>query len=121
MALAAVPVIYAGIHFRAAVLAVQQAEKGVDFPVPVGPFDRRVFQYALDVLKGGAVDDGFMHVLRDVPLAPVYIILPVHLHILFRTSPTSRSPAQYCGRSGARRFSPGSFYECCHLTIYPTA
>ena len=60
--LAAVPVINADVHFRSAILTEKQARQGVDFSVPVWPFDRRVFQYAL-------------HVFKYLPLAFVYIVV----------------------------------------------
>ena len=43
MALAAVPVIYTNVHFCAAVFTEKQAGQRVDFSVPVGAFDGRVF------------------------------------------------------------------------------
>ena len=40
---AASPIIYANVHFCAAILTEKQARQRVDFPVPVGAFDGRVF------------------------------------------------------------------------------
>ena len=48
--LAAVSVIYADVHFCAAILTEKQARQRVDFPVPVGAFDGNVFQNPLYVL-----------------------------------------------------------------------
>ena len=54
---AAVPVIYAYVHFCAAVLTEKQARQGVDFPVPVWSLDGGIFQNPLYVLKIGAVNN----------------------------------------------------------------
>ena len=75
MALAAVPVIYANVHFCAAVFTEKQAGQRVDFSVPVGAFDRCVFQNPLHIFKVGAVDNRLMHIFCDVPLASVYIVV----------------------------------------------
>ena len=47
MTLAAIPIIYANVHFCAAILTEKQARQRVDFPVPVGAFDGRIFQNPL--------------------------------------------------------------------------
>lgn len=75
MALAAVPVIYANVHFCAAVFTEKQAGQRVDFSVPVGAFDRCVFQNPLHIFKVDAVNNRFMHIFCDVPLASVYIVV----------------------------------------------
>ena len=75
MTLAAVPVIYANVHFCAAVFTEKQAGQRVDFPVPVGAFDGCVFQNALYGFKIAAADNRLMHIFCDVPLAPVYIVV----------------------------------------------
>ena len=80
--LAAVPVIYAYMHFRAAVLTEKQAGQRVDFPVPVGVFDGRVFQNPLYVLKAGEVNNWLMHVFCDVPLASAHIVIPLVAEML---------------------------------------
>ena len=75
MPLAAVPVINTNVHFCAAVLTEKQAGQRVDFPVPVGAFDGRVFQNPLYGFKIAAADNRLMHIFCDVPLAPVYIVV----------------------------------------------
>ena len=75
MALAAVSVIYANVHFCAAVFTEKQAGQRVDFSVPVGAFDRCVFQNPLHIFKVGAVNNRLMHIFCDVPLASVYIVV----------------------------------------------
>src|SRR3712207_5493728 len=72
---AAVPVIYANVHFRPAVLTEKQARQGVDFSVPVWSFDGRIFQYALHGFKGIAVDNRLMHVFKYLPLLFIYIVV----------------------------------------------
>ena len=47
----------------------------MDFPVPVGAFDGRVFQNTLYGFKIAAADNRLMHIFCDVPLAPVYIVV----------------------------------------------
>ena len=47
----------------------------MDFSVPVGAFDRCVFQNPLHIFKVGAVDNRLMHIFCDVPLASVYIVV----------------------------------------------
>ena len=54
----------------------------VDFPVPVGAFDGRVFQNPLWGLKVGAVNNRLMHVFRNVPLASVYLVVPLVAEML---------------------------------------
>ena len=73
--LAAVSVIYADVHFCAAILTEKQARQRVDFPVPVGASDGRVFQNPLYGFKIAAADNRLMHIFCDVPLAPVYIVV----------------------------------------------
>ena len=75
MALAAVPVIYANVHFCTAVFTEKQAGQRVDFSVPVGAFDRCVFQNPLHIFKVSAVNNRLMHIFCDVPLASVYIVV----------------------------------------------
>ena len=75
--LAAVPVIYTNVHFCAAVLTEKQAGQRVDFPVPVGASDGRVFQNPLCGFKVGAVNNRLMHIFGYLPLAPVYIVVPL--------------------------------------------
>ena len=75
MPLAAVPVIYPYVHFCAAVLTEKQARQRVDFPVPVWSLDGGIFQNPLYILKVGAVDNRFMHIFRNLPLASVYIVV----------------------------------------------
>ena len=64
MPLAAVPVIYADVHFAPQSLAEKQAGQRVDFPVPVRASDERVFQNPLYGFKVGAVDNRLMHHFR---------------------------------------------------------
>ena len=73
--LAAVSVIYADVHFCAAILTEKQARQRVDFPVPVGASDGCVFQNPLYGFKIAAADNRLMHIFCDVPLAPVYIVV----------------------------------------------
>ena len=47
----------------------------MDFPVPVGAFDGCVFQNPLHIFKVDAVNNRFMHIFCDVPLASVYIVV----------------------------------------------
>ena len=47
----------------------------MDFSVPIGASDGRIFQNPLYVLKVGAVNNRLMHVFCDVPLASVYIVV----------------------------------------------
>ena len=61
VAFAAVPVIYAYVHFCAAVLTKKQARQWVDFPVTVGAFDRGVFQNPLYVEKRANPNTHFLH------------------------------------------------------------
>ena len=75
MTLAAIPIIYANVHFCAAVFTEKQAGQRVDFPVPVGAFDGCVFQNPLYGFKIAAADNRLMHIFCDVPLAPVYIVV----------------------------------------------
>ena len=75
--LAAVSVIYADVHFCAAILTEKQARQRVDFPVPVGASDGRVFQNPLCGFKVGAVNNRLMHIFGYLPLAPVYIVVPL--------------------------------------------
>lgn len=75
MTLAAVPIIYANVHFRTAILTEKQARQRVDFPVPVGAFDGCVFQNPLYGFKIAAADNRLMHIFCDVPLASVYIVV----------------------------------------------
>lgn len=82
MPLAAVPVIYPYVHFCAAVLTEKQARQRVDFPVPVWSLDGRIFQNPLYVFKIGAVDNRFMHVFRNLPLASVYIVVSLVAEML---------------------------------------
>ena len=53
----------------------KQAGQRVDFSVPVGAFDGRVFQNTLYGFKIAAADNRLMHIFCDVPLAPVYIVV----------------------------------------------
>ena len=80
--LAAVSVIYADVHFCAAILTEKQARQRVDFPVPVGASDGRVFQNPLCGFKVGAVNNRLMHIFGYLPLAPVYIVVPLVPEIL---------------------------------------
>ena len=80
--LAAVSVIYADVHFCAAILTEKQARQRVDFPVPVGAFDGNVFQNPLYVLKVGSVNNRLMHVFRNLPLASVYIVVSLVAEML---------------------------------------
>ncbi len=75
MTLAAVPVIYANVHFCAAVFTEKQARQRVDFPVPVGASDGRVFQNPLYGFKVGAVNNRLMHIFGYLPLAFIYIVV----------------------------------------------
>ena len=75
--LAAVSVIYADVHFCAAIFTEKQARQRVDFPVPVGASDGRVFQNPLCGFKVGAVNNRLMHIFGYLPLAPVYIVVPL--------------------------------------------
>jgi len=75
MTLAAVPVIYANVHFCAAVFTEHQARQRVDFSVPVRASDRRVFQNPLYGFKVGAVDNRLMHILGYLPFAFIYIVV----------------------------------------------
>ena len=77
MTLAAIPIIYANVHFRTAILTEKQARQRVDFPVPVGAFDGRIFQNPLYGFKVGAVNNRLMHIFGYLPLAPVYIVVPL--------------------------------------------
>jgi len=47
----------------------------MDFSVPIGASDRRVFQYALHVFKGIAVDDWLMHIFKYLPLVFIHIVV----------------------------------------------
>ena len=49
----------------------------MDFPVPVGASDGRVFQNPLCGFKVGAVNNRLMHIFGYLPLAPVYIVVPL--------------------------------------------
>ena len=49
----------------------------MDIPVPIRPSDGRVCKDALDILKVLPADDRLMDILGDVPLAPVYIVVPL--------------------------------------------
>ena len=82
MPLAAVSVIYADVHFCAAILTEKQARQRVDFPVPVGAFDGRIFQNPLYGFKVGAVNNRLMHIFGYLPLAPVYIVVPLVAEVL---------------------------------------
>ena len=76
--LAAVPVIYADVHFAPPLFTEKQSRQRVDFPVPVGASDGRVFQNPLCGFKIAAADNRLMHIFCDVPLAPVYIVVPFY-------------------------------------------
>ena len=80
--LAAVSVIYADVHFCAAILTEKQARQRVDFPVPVGASDGRIFQNPLCGFKVGAVNNRLMHIFGYLPLAPVYIVVPLVAEVL---------------------------------------
>ena len=67
--LAAVSVIYADVHFCAAILTEKQARQRVDFPVPVGASDGRVFQNPLCGFKVGAVNNRLIEQYFDDTLA----------------------------------------------------
>ena len=82
MTLAAIPIIYANVHFRTAILTEKQARQRVDFPVPVGAFDGRIFQNPLYGFKVGAVNNRLMHIFGYLPLAPVYIVVPLVAEVL---------------------------------------
>ena len=45
----------------------------MNISVPVGPFDRSIFKYALDILKVGAVYDRLMDVFGYLPFAFINI------------------------------------------------
>ena len=75
MFFAAAPVVYAYVHFCPAILTEKQAGQGMNFTVPIGASDRRVFQYALHVFKGIAVNDRLMHIFKYLPLAFVNIVV----------------------------------------------
>ena len=77
MALAAVSVIYANVHFCAAVFTEKQAGQRVDLPVPVGASDGCVFQNPLCGFKVSAVNNRLMHICGYLPLAPVYRVVPL--------------------------------------------
>lgn len=47
----------------------------MDFSVPIGASDRRVFQYALHVFKDVAVNDRLMHVFKYLPLVFIHIVV----------------------------------------------
>ena len=49
----------------------------MDFPVPVGASDGRVFQNPLCGFKVSAVNNRLMHIFGYLPLAPVYIVVPL--------------------------------------------
>ena len=66
-----------GCAFCAAILTEKQARQRVDFPVPVGASDGRVFQNPLCGFKVGAVNNRLMHIFGYLPLAPVYIVVPL--------------------------------------------
>ena len=72
---AAVPVIYAYVHFCAAVLTEKQARQSVDFPVSVWSLDGGIFQNPLCVFKIDAVDNRSMDIFGNLPLASVYIVV----------------------------------------------
>ena len=54
----------------------------MDFPVPVGAFDGRIFQNPLYGFKVGAVNNRLMHIFGYLPLAPVYIVVPLVAEVL---------------------------------------
>src|SRR5699024_843981 len=82
MALCAIPIIFATVDFRPGILTAEQARQRVDFPVPVGAFDGRIFQNPLYGFKVGAVNNRLMHIFGYLPLAPVYIVVPLVAEVL---------------------------------------
>jgi cell division protein FtsW (lipid II flippase) len=72
---AVISVVYAYVHFRAAIFTEKQARQWVNISVPVGSFYRRVFKYALHVFKGRAVNYRRVYVLGYVPFAFIDIVI----------------------------------------------
>ena len=82
MTLAAIPIIYANVHFAPQSLQKSKPDKGWISPSPLGAFDGRIFQNPLYGFKVGAVNNRLMHIFGYLPLAPVYIVVPLVAEVL---------------------------------------
>ena len=77
MVLVAVPIIYANVYFCAAILTEKQNRQRMDFPVPIGAFDRRIFQNSLYSFKVAAVNNRLMHKKEKLLILDEWLLCPL--------------------------------------------